>query len=90
MQVLPGDNGPDQGQALAAADSWRPCGGNGHKALRPLSREAAHHRQPQKGAERACDRTTVKSRLHFLASANASQPKVAMRLFGQNWAILCI
>ena len=43
-------------------------------------RGAAHHRQPQKGAERACGRTTVKSRLHFFpASANASQPKVAMK-----------
>ena len=26
MQALPGDNGPDQGQALAAADSWRADG----------------------------------------------------------------
>ena len=26
MQVLPGDNGPDQGQTLAAADCWRTDG----------------------------------------------------------------
>ena len=26
MQALPDDNGPDQGQALAAADSWRADG----------------------------------------------------------------
>ena len=26
LQALPGDNGPDQGQALAAADSWRADG----------------------------------------------------------------
>ena len=25
LQALPGDNGPDQGQALAAADSWPPA-----------------------------------------------------------------
>ena len=31
-------------------------------------RGAAQHRQPQKGAERACDASTVKIRLHFLAS----------------------
>ena len=30
-------------------------------------RRAAHHRQAQKGAERADDPSTVKSRLHFLA-----------------------
>ena len=40
-------------------------------------RGAAQHRQPQKGAERACDASTVKIRLHFVAwdSANASQPE---------------
>ena len=40
-------------------------------------RGAAQHRQPQKGAERACDASTVKIRLHFVAwdSPNASQPE---------------
>ena len=47
-------------------------------------RGAAHHRQPQKGAERACDRPTVKIPDLFLSHtgnlANASQPKVAIML----------
>ena len=33
-------------------------------------RGAAQHRQPQKGAERACDASTVKIRSHFLASGD--------------------
>ena len=37
----------------------------GSKLPAGSQRGASHHRQPQKGAQRACDRPTVKSRLHF-------------------------
>ena len=46
MQALPDDNGPDQGQALAAADSWRADGTQREPEMRievktPFSRAQA-------------------------------------------------
>ena len=53
-----GEGQPSGGQARTRAGSKLPEG---------PQREAAHHRQAHKGAERADDAPTVKSRLHFFA-----------------------